>query len=337
MTSAPRHTDIVVVGAGPAGLHAAFYAAWRGLGVILLEAGAEAGGQLAALYPDKRVHDVPGLPGARGAEIVSGLLRQLGGLPVELRLNELARHLTPVGTGWEVGTSSGRFVAGAVILTAGLGALRPRPPQLPAHRHPDVRTALPAPQSLAGRSVLVVGGVPQATRAALELVNAGIRVTLTHRRAGLRGSPAELAQLAQARQDGRLTIYAPAQLDSLGRRTATLHSGGQAVEVPADTVIVLNGFLPDLGPVLDWPLDWQGEYVPDTPGGRTGLDGVFVAGDLARSGAELKLISVALAQAAVAANHAVHHVRPELRVRPGHSSERRPAGDPLQAEMEPGV
>ncbi|PNY82673.1 NAD(P)/FAD-dependent oxidoreductase [Deinococcus koreensis] len=324
----PEDTDILVVGAGPAGLHAAFYAAFRGLNVTVLEAGAEPGGQLATLYPDKRVYDVPGLAGARGAEIVAGLLRPLGGLPVTLRLGEVASGLQAEGSTWVVETSGGqtsegRYRAGAVILAAGLGALLPRRPQLPAHAHPDVRTGLPDPATLAGRHVLLVGGVPQATRAALELAAAGVSVTLTHRRAGLRGSPAELAALAQAQAEGQLRVYAPAQLSALGTSTASLQVQEQTVDVPADTVIVLNGFLPDLSPLQSWPLAWDGEYVPDRTGGRTALSGVFVAGDLARSGADLKLISVALAQAAVAANHAVHHVRPELKVRPGHSTERR--------------
>ena len=86
---------------------------------------------------------------------------------------------------------------------------------------------------------------------------------------------------------------------------------------------MLGGYLPDLSPVQTWPLDWQGEYVPDGPGGRTALEGVYVAGDLALSGGDFKLISLAFSQSALAANHAAHFVKPELRSRPGHSSEKR--------------
>ncbi len=110
--------------------------------------GTEPGGQLSALYPDKRVYDVPGLPGARGAEVVARLLRQLDGLDVDMRVNTVARTLASDGTGWRVGTDREVFTAGAVILAAGLGALLPRPPRIPGmDLHPDVRTELPDPGS----------------------------------------------------------------------------------------------------------------------------------------------------------------------------------------------
>ncbi|MDL2345539.1 FAD-dependent oxidoreductase, partial [Deinococcus sp. MIMF12] len=180
--------------------------------------------------------------------------------------------------------------------------------------------------------VLVVGGVPQATRAATDLASAGARVILTHRRAGFRGDPGTLAALEAGRAAGTLEVLAPAVLDRLTPTGAVLTLGDGVREVEADTVLVLNGYLPDLSPLAGWPLEWQGEYVPDGPGGETALPGVYVVGDLARSGGDFKLLAVAFAQAAVAANHAAHHVRPELKVRPGHSSEKggypaRPAPD----------
>ncbi|MCD0168978.1 FAD-dependent oxidoreductase, partial [Deinococcus sp. 23YEL01] len=129
--------------------------------------------------------------------------------------------------------------------------------------------------------------------------------------------------LSEAGRSGQLMVLAPAVLLNVTPTGAALTVDGQPRDVPADTVLILNGYLPDLSPLQSWPLQWQGEYVPDGPGGRTALPGVFVVGDLAASGQDFKLISVGLAQAAVAANHAAHHVRPDLRVRPGHSSEKR--------------
>jgi thioredoxin reductase len=319
----PR-TDILVIGGGPAGLHAAFYAGWRGLSVRLLEARGEPGGQLAALYPDKVVYDAPGSPGVRAGDLVAALLAQLAPLGVDLRTGELARTLEPDGAGgWTVGADRERYAAGAVILAAGLGALLPREVRVPgADLHPDVRTDLPDPAGLAGRRVLIVGGVPQATQAALDLAGAGATVTLTHRRAGFRGNPRTLSRLDAARKAGQLQVIAPAVLEALTPDGARLTANGETTELQADTVLILNGYLPDLSPLQDWPLGWQGEYVPDGPGGQTALPGVYVVGDLAQSGGDFKLLSLAFAQAALAANHAAHHVRPELRVRPGHSSER---------------
>ncbi len=297
-------TDLLIVGGGPAGLYAAFYGALRGLSVRILEARPELGGQLSALYPDRRVYDVPASPAAHAGEIVAQLIRQLDPFGVDLRLGEVARTLTPDGAGWTVGTDVHRYPAGAVIVAAGLGALLPR-----ASDQPEAHTDWPPLGEVSTpRSAWVQGGVPQATRAALELAGGGTQVTLSHRRALFRGTPEQLSQLEALRQAGHIDIQAPAD---------------PGFEVQAEERWHLNGYLPDLAPLQAWPLNWQGEYVPADASGRTCLPGVYVAGDLSLAGGDFKLIALAFAQAALCANHAAHHVRPELKVKPGHSSDRR--------------
>ncbi|MFC4452746.1 NAD(P)/FAD-dependent oxidoreductase [Deinococcus sonorensis] len=298
-------TDVLIVGGGPAGLYAAFYAALRGVSVRLIEARPELGGQLSALYPDRRVYDVPAAPNAYADQLVAQLVRQLTPFAVDVRLGELVTALEPDGAGWVVGTDHQRYPAGAVILAAGLGALRPRPAP-----EPGMHTDWPQPGEHRGQRVWVQGGVPQATQAALQLHQQGAQVTLSHRRALFRGTPRQLEALEQARRAGGLQVVAAAAPD------------WQPPE-PQDARYFLNSYLPDLTPLQEWPLGWQGEYVPAGPDGQTRLPGVYVAGDLSSAGADFKLISVAFAQAALCANHAVYHVRPELKVRPGHSSDRR--------------
>ncbi|WP_161883762.1 NAD(P)/FAD-dependent oxidoreductase [Deinococcus alpinitundrae] len=315
-------TDVLIVGAGPAGLHAAFYVGLRGLSVRLIDAHSEVGGQLSALYPDKLVYDLPGSPSARAADIVAALKAQLAPFGPDYRLNELAQTLTETADGWTVTTDCGAYPAHAVIVAAGMGALLPREVRL-GDQHPDVRTGLAEPSTFEGRAVLIVGGVPQAVQAALDLTAADARVTLTHRRALFRGSPAQLAQLETLRQSGHLNIQAPTEVEQLDETGAWLRTGVDLRHVAADSVYVANGHLPDLSALQRWPLGWQGEYIPVDAAQMTRLPGVFVAGDVSLSGGDFKLLSVGLAQAALAANHAAHHVNPALKARPGHSSDRR--------------
>lgn len=319
-TAAP--TDLLMVGAGPAGLHAAFYAGLRGLSVRLIDAQPEVGGQLSALYTDKLVYDLPGSPSARAADIVAALKAQLAPFDPDYRLNELARTLTQTPDGWTVTTDRGAYPARAVIVAAGLGALLAREVRL-GGQHPDVRTVLAEPSAFKDKSVLIVGGVPQAVGAALDLAAAGAQVTLTHRRALFRGSPAQLRQLERLKQSGGLTVHAPAELERLDGTGAWLRVGNDLRHIAADSVYVANGHLPDLTPLQSWPLGWQGEYIPADAAQRTALPGVFVAGDVSLTGGDFKLLSVGLAQAALAANFAAHHVNPALKARPGHSSDRR--------------
>lgn len=69
--------DITVIGGGPAGLFAAFYAGMRGVSVKIIESLSELGGQPAILYPEKAIYDVAGFPEITAAELTENLIKQL--------------------------------------------------------------------------------------------------------------------------------------------------------------------------------------------------------------------------------------------------------------------
>ena len=69
-------TDLLIVGAGPAGLFGAYYAGFRGLSVTLVDSLPELGGQVSALYPEKAILDVAGFPTIKGRELVEHLVEQ---------------------------------------------------------------------------------------------------------------------------------------------------------------------------------------------------------------------------------------------------------------------
>jgi len=316
-------TDVIIIGAGPAGLYAAFYVGLRGLTTRVIDARPEPGGQLIALYPEKFVYDAPGFPRIRAAELARRLTAQLATFEPRYALGETATALTCERDVWTVGTDRGTYEAAAVIVTAGIGALLPRAVTTPGAREfASVLSDVTRLDDWKGKRVLVYGGVPQATRAALALHDGGAQVLLAHRRALFRGTPEELSRLAGLRE-GALEVLAPAELSRFTPRGAVLRSGETERHEPLDAAYVLNGYLPDLTPLASWGLEWQGEYISAHAGQGTNLPGVFVAGDVASGHGDMKLIAAGFAEAAVAANHAVHFVRPDLKVRPGHSSDRR--------------
>jgi len=68
--------DITIIGGGPTGLFAAFYAGMRQMSVKVIESMPQLGGQLSALYPEKYIYDVAGFPKVRAQELVDNLIEQ---------------------------------------------------------------------------------------------------------------------------------------------------------------------------------------------------------------------------------------------------------------------
>jgi ferredoxin/flavodoxin---NADP+ reductase len=68
--------DILIVGAGPAGLYGAYYAGFRGLRVAVVDSLPEPGGQGMAMYPEKHLYDVAAYPRVKGRDLVAALLEQ---------------------------------------------------------------------------------------------------------------------------------------------------------------------------------------------------------------------------------------------------------------------
>jgi ferredoxin/flavodoxin---NADP+ reductase len=135
------NTDILIVGAGPTGLYGAYCAGFRGLRTVVVDGLPQVGGQVGALYPEKEIRDVAGIPRMRGREFVAALVEQAGAYSPAYLLGRQATALAYGADGRpRVTLADGEAVeAGAVILTAGIGAFTPR--------------ALPAGEEFLGRGL----------------------------------------------------------------------------------------------------------------------------------------------------------------------------------------
>jgi len=126
-----REVDIAIVGAGPTGLFAAYYAGFRGLTVAVIDALPEPGGQVTAMYPEKMIFDVAGFPAIKGRDLVANLVEQAAPFAPEYLLGQRAERLSYVDDKPVLGLTDGtELLCGAVIVTGGMGSFTPRP--LPA-------------------------------------------------------------------------------------------------------------------------------------------------------------------------------------------------------------
>jgi thioredoxin reductase (NADPH) len=82
----------------------------------------------------------------------------------------------------------------------------------------------------------------------------------------------------------------------------------------------LIGFKPDLGPLAEWGFELEKNSIRVNHRLETNLPGVYAAGDIATYEGKIELIATGFSEAAMAVNHAAHHINPSARYNPGHST-----------------
>lgn len=318
-----HETDLLIIGAGPTGLFAAYYAGFRGMSVAVVDSLPELGGQITAMYPEKQILDVAGFPSVKGRDLVEGLVAQATTADPTYFLDRTASTLVEHDDAVTVGLDDGTEIrAKAVLITAGIGKFSPRP--LPAGDGwlgRGLEFFVPSFAPYAGKDVVIVGGGDSAFDWALHLEPVAQSVTLVHRRDAFRAHE----RTVQAVRDSSVDIVTKAEVSAL-RGNGQLESveitiDGEATERPAQAVVAALGFIADLGPLQQWGLEVQKRHIVVNPAMRTNLERVFAAGDITEYPGKVRLIAVGFGEAATAVNNAAVVIDPSAHVFPGHSSE----------------
>jgi thioredoxin reductase len=319
-----RKVDVAIVGAGPTGLFAAYYAGFRGLSTTVIDALPEPGGQVSALYPEKAIFDVAGFPSIRGRDLVLNLVEQAAQYSPEYRLGVRADKLSYVDEKPVLDLSDGESLhCGSVIVTGGLGSFTARPLPAAAEFSGDgVLYFVTRLDELAGHDVVIVGGGDSAFDWALALEPLAKSVTLVHRRDKFRAHAATVAKV----QSLPVSIIVNAELNKIvgnGRvQGVTVTAKGEAPrELPADTVVAALGFTADLGPLAEWGLALDKRHILVDTTMATNLPRVFAAGDISEYPGKIRLIAVGFGEAATAVNNAAVAMDPAAHLFPGHSSD----------------
>jgi ferredoxin/flavodoxin---NADP+ reductase len=316
--------DLLIIGAGPSGLYGTYYAGFRELSVALMDALPQVGGQVAALYPEKAIHDVAGLPGVRGQEMVDALHQQAATADPILLLGRSALTLEEDEDGVTVTTDTGETVrAKALLITAGIGSFTPR--ELPVgseYLDRGLRYFVPRLAELADTDVLIVGGGDSALDWALGLESIARSVTLVHRRPQFRAHERSVAQLGTSTVEV-LTPYEVCEVNGADaiEEVVVETKDGEQRRLKVQAVVAALGFIADLGPMDSWGLEQHRRHILVDRTMRTNRARVFAAGDLAHYEGKVKLISIGFGEAALAVNHIAALVRPGTAVNPGHSSD----------------
>lgn len=318
--------DITIIGGGPSGLFAAYYAGFRGLSVKIVDSQPDLGGQVTALYPDKYIYDVPGFPKVLGKDLVANLVEQALQFQPAIFLNEELRSFErlPDQTFRFIG-SSGEHLTRVVLITAGIGAFTPKTygrPEFDRYTDRGLFYAVRRKEDFRDKRVLVVGGGDSALDWALDLLEVAQHVTLVHRRDVFRAHVNSVKKLF----DSPVTVKVFYELKALRgdpsvSEAVLVNNKTHAEEVlSVDAVLAFLGLVSNLGAIATWGLALEGDSIVVNTRMETNVPGIYAAGDIVDYPGKLKLIVTGFGEAATAVNNAARYINPQAAVFPGHSS-----------------
>jgi len=324
--------DITIVGGGPTGIFALFYAGMRRATAQIVDALPELGGQLTALYPEKYIFDVAGFPKVLAKDLVKSLADQVKQFNQPIHLTQRVTGLEEEDGHFVLVTETDRFPSKSLVIAAGIGAFSPR--RLPqACAQPwygrGIYDVVTDPEVFRGQRVVIIGGGDSAFDWGTQLLDRAERVTIVHRSDRFRAHGATIAQFQAAVDAGRaglFTFHELFDIKCVGGSDKFSHVELREVkakttrEIDADVVLPMLGFVSDLGPLAEWGLTLEKDEIVVNSMMETGRPGIYAAGDIVTYAGKLKLIATGFGEAATAVNQAVHWIYPDRKVAPGHSS-----------------
>ena len=315
-------TDAVVIGAGPVGLFQVFELGLLGIHAHVIDSLPVAGGQCIELYADKPIYDIPATKVCTGRELVAKLLKQIEPFNATFHLGQQVDAVERQADGrFRIETSTGtQLLVKAVFIAGGVGSFQPRRLKLDgisAFEGSQLFYSAPTdPDSLHDQRVVVIGDDDAALECALCLATIA-KVTLMHRRDEFKAAPETIAQVRTLRAEQRLQFIAAQSsgIEQAAGRLAALQvlaGDGTTQSLPLDTLLVLTGLSPKLGPIADWGLALERkQLVVDTAQFRTSEPGIFAVGDVNTYPGKKKLILCGFHEAALAAFGAAAIVFPD--------------------------
>jgi len=302
--------DVVIIGAGPAGLAASLTTAHRALTTLVIEAKDRPGGQPQFLYADKRIVDIPGFPdGISGEELSLRTYRQATEALVQFRFNE---ELVSIDDTDQVEsedrlkrvvTSKGSYLCRKAIIACGLLHYPRRLAVLDELQSKNVHYKVPNIRDYERGRAAVVGGGDSALDAALMVQARSGLVDLIVREATPIGKADSLAQIRE--NGGRIHTATEITAARFAGDDLELDlTGGEKLR--CSLAIVQVGFLSakDTFQRLALVLNDDGSIAVD-PYFETSRKGIFAVGDVH---GDIKLIAVAWAEGIQAAIHAFKEI-----------------------------
>ncbi|MFV0555653.1 MAG: thioredoxin-disulfide reductase [Lactovum sp.] len=298
--------DLVIIGAGPAGMTAALYAARSNIKVLLLEQGAP-GGQM---NNTAEVENYPGYASIMGPELSMKMYEPLEELGVENAYG-IVQEIKEAKGVKKVVTEDDIFETKTVIIATGA---RHRKLDIPGEEEYGARgvsyCAVCDGAFFKDKEILVVGGGDSAVEEAMFLSRFGREVTIVHRRDELR---AQKIIQDRAFKDPKIKFIWDSTLEEINGDDRKVKSvkiknikTNESVEKEVDGIFIYVGLLPETGNFSSLKITDAEGWILTNEKMQTSSSGIFAIGDVRKK--DLRQITTAVADGAIAANEAYKYI-----------------------------
>ncbi len=318
-------TDILIIGAGPAGLFAVFEAGLLKLRCHLIDSLPQAGGQLSEIYPKKPIFDIPGFPEILAGDLVERLMAQAAPFKPGFTLGERAESIEQDPEGQFILTTNRGSIhrAPVIAIAGGLGCFEPRKPPVEnilQWEDKGIEYIIRDPEFYRNKRVVISGGGDSALDWTLFLANGvASEVTLVHRSDSFRGHADSAQKVMDAAVAGKLKLLLHSEVtgvegnDNLEKLMIT--TGEESRWVETDHWIPLFGLSPKLGPIADWGLNISKNSIEvNTLDYSTNVQGIYAIGDVNTYSGKLKLILCGFHEATLMVQSAFKRIYPDRSV-----------------------
>ncbi len=318
--------DVTIIGGGPTGLFSAFYGGMRQMSIKIIESMPELGGQLSALYPEKYIYDIGGIPSVRGQDLVDELEKQALYFDPAVVLGQAVQDIHKNEDGiFELATDESIHYSKTVLIAAGVGAFQPRRLKIDnadQYEQKNLHYFVDDLNKFQGQNVVICGGGDSAVDWALILESiAKMSVSFI---AVITSVPMRAVWIMMNSTVHILTPYVPAELVGDGETIQQIMlqktKSEETETLDLDALIVNYGFISSLGPIKDWGLDIVKNSIVVNSRMETNMDGIYAVGDINTYDGKTKLIATGFGEAPIAISSAKTYIDPKTRQQPQHST-----------------
>lgn len=309
--------DTIIVGGGPVGLFGSYYAGLRDMSVRLVDRRHELGGQLTAIYPEKWVYDMTGIPAIRGKDLYKNLFAQTTPYNIPSSLNEevvlIRKNRNNILC---VETRNGTVMhTKTAILCLGMGAHIPRRldiKNLREYEGKGVHYGVHSLETFRNKKVIVVGGGDSALDLALTIVNECKDLYVLHRSDRFNAHEETTKKLYSSNAEIRTFSELTGIEGDEKHVTSALvknNKTGETEKIEADEIIIAVGLLFNLEVLQQWGIEMEGNSISVDHNRQTSIPGIYAAGDIVTYPGKMKLIGPGTSEVMQAINHAKEYIQ----------------------------